>query len=515
MRHYLFISIFLGLFAVACSPDDEVIPVKKLNVSLETTGEASEEGINASFTLKLEERLDDDIQVELNLGGSATNGEDYETIPQVITISADLLSVKTTVRPIEDFDEEGDEIISISIKSVDNEIIVFGTQEVSIVLKDGPTLEDLKRDEQRPFMVNSFSTDETVSLFYNLKKLAKTSFLVGQQDAFSAFFNNDFGDSDIKKSTGSDPAILGSDFMFITDDENDESPGNWFYQQEQSIKDDVLEAYEKGMVNVFAWHLREPYEGEHFYVSEMSDFQKENAFKSILPGGENHNYYKEKLDKVAEVIGSLKGPSGEAIPIVFRPFHEFDGHWFWWGKPYATELEFIQCWKFTVDYLVKEKGLNNILFAFSPDNQFLAEATYLERYPGDSYVDILGMDNYGDFRDGSSMGTQDANTKLKIVSDLAISKGKVAALTETCYFVEPGVTVVRPNFYSQELFGVLTQNDVQVGFMMFWSNSRDRYCTPIQGEEAYADFMSFINLDQTLLADDLNDVYSITLVPES
>ena len=100
-------------------------------------------------------------------------------------------------------------------------------------------------------MVDAGATPETIALFYNLKALSYSSYIVGQQDAFSAFYQNNGGMSDMKKLTGSDPGMLGSDFMFITDDANDEQPNNWFYQQEQHIRSKAIEAFDKGMVNIF------------------------------------------------------------------------------------------------------------------------------------------------------------------------------------------------------------------------------------------------------------------------
>ena len=59
--------------------------------------------------------------------------------------------------------------------------------------------------------------------------------------------------------------------------------------------------------------------------------------------------------------------------------------------------EYKTAYQFTVDYLKNTKGVHNILYAFSPDNSYTTETNYLSRYPGDKYVDVLGMDNYGDF----------------------------------------------------------------------------------------------------------------------
>jgi mannan endo-1,4-beta-mannosidase len=70
-------------------------------------------------------------------------------------------------------------------------------------------------------------------------------------------------------------------------------------------------------------------------------------------------------DKVAAFISQLKDSTGKLIPIIFRPYHEFDGDWFWWGKRHCTREEFIELWKTTVDYFEKKHGLRNILWAFS------------------------------------------------------------------------------------------------------------------------------------------------------
>lgn len=358
------------------------------------------------------------------------------------------------------------------------------------------------------FMVDADAAAETVALFYNLKAISYSNFIIGQQDAFSSFYNDNDGYSDIKKLTGSDPGMLGSDFMFITDDQNNGEPNNWFYQQEQLIREHAIEAYNKGMVNIFCWHLREPYEGDHFYTSEMTEFQKANAFKSILPGGANHEYYKQKLQKVAEFTKGLKGADGSLIPIIFRPFHEFDKDFFWWGAPYSSTQEFISLWRFTVEYLRDDLGVNNILYAFSPDNSYSTITSYLQRYPGDDYVDIVGMDNYGDLvnQQGANIGT--ANQKLKVVSDLAEERVKIPAFTETGYFVSAGTTLAS-DFYSNNLYQVLTNNAINIGFMMFWQNSANSYTVPVPGTNGAEDFMNFVEKEDTWLLDDMPNIYDL------
>jgi mannan endo-1,4-beta-mannosidase len=364
-------------------------------------------------------------------------------------------------------------------------------------------------EETLSYMVDASATAETVALFYNLKSVSDNHFIVGQQDAFSSFFDGNDGFSDMKKTTLSDPGLLGSDFMFITDDQNDGTAQNWFYQQEQQIINNALRAYNSGMINAFTWHLREPYEGEAFYSDEMTEFQRKNAFKSILPGGANHDYYKQKLDKVAEVSLNMIGEDGTLSPIIFRPFHEFEKDFFWWGAAYSTPEEFKTVWRFTVDYLKNEKNVHNLLYAFSPDNSYLTKSAYLERYPGDEYVDILGMDNYGDLITQDGSGLNAANQKLQVVSDLAKERLKVAALTETGYFVTPSQTSLAEKFYSENLYGVLTNNDVNIGFMMFWQNYEDSYTVPLPGMDGEEDFVDFVAKDEPLLLNDMHDFYSL------
>lgn len=362
-------------------------------------------------------------------------------------------------------------------------------------------------DNVRTYMADHNATDETVALFYNLKKLSKTKYLIGQQDAFNGFYNNAGGDSDIKKATGYDPALLGSDFMFITDKQNNGQPDNWFYQQEQKITSDVKAAYAKGMVNIFCWHLREPYNQDTFYADDITDpVQKANAFKSILPGGANHDLYKTKLDKVAQVLNNLTDANGKLIPVIFRPFHEFDGNWFWWGAAYSTPDEYKLIWQFTMTYLRDTKNVHNVLYSFAPDNSYTTSSQYLSRYPGDEYVDVLGMDNYGDFSTGSVTGVSTANAKLKMISDMGIEKVKIAAMTETGFRVTSSTSPIS-NFFSNNIYNAMTTNSVELGFVMFWTNDQNGYYVPPAGQTDTQDFKNFALKSESVLQNTIPPMY--------
>lgn len=384
------------------------------------------------------------------------------------------------------------------IISCDNSetVVVTPTPTVSI---DVVTPQNVKN-----YMVDKNASTETVALFYNLRNLGKTKIIIGQQDAFNSFYQNS-GSSDIKKTTGNDPSILGSDFMFITDKDNPNN--NWYVQQENKIIQDTKDAYAKGMINTFCWHLREPYNEKSFYSADMTSEQRTDAFKSLLPGGKFNDWYKKKLEKVASVVSNLKDTNGKQIPIIFRPFHEFDGNWFWWGANYCTAEEYISVYRFTINYLRDTKNVHNILFAFSPDNSYTTPSSYLSRYPGDDYVDILGMDNYGDFDNKGTSGAYLANSKLKLISDLAISKNKIAALTETGYRVTSTTPAIN-NWFSTYLYDAITNNNLQIAYVMFWSNTSSGYYVPTPGNSNVADFQNFTLKSKIILQNNISKMYS-------
>lgn len=357
------------------------------------------------------------------------------------------------------------------------------------------------------FVVTKKATTETLALFYNLKKIAGKGFALGQQNAFNGFYYNIKGKSDIKKTTGFDPAIIGLDFSNITDDKNTAKEDNWYFQQEQKIMADAQKAYDQGMIVTFSWHFREPYKGEEFYTDRLADKEK-NRVKSILAGGENHEYYKRKLDKITEIAKKMKGTDGNLIPVIFRPFHEFDGNWFWWGSNYCSPEEYKELYIFTVEYLRDIKGVTNFLYAFSPDNHFDTETEYLNRYPGDAYVDVLGMDNYGDFDNKGEEGARFANSKLKILSDLAKQKNKIAALTETGYQITFTKDPIE-GFFSKYIYNALTSNDIAVSYVMFWENNEEAYFIPQPNMPDTADFVAFTKNPKVLLSDKLPSLYKI------
>lgn len=85
--------------------------------------------------------------------------------------------------------------------------------------------------------------------------------------------------------------------------------------------------------------------------------------------------------------------------MIWRPFHEMQGNWFWWGTTWLDDPSFIQLWIYAHNYLTNTKGLDNLLWVYAGNE-------YLSRYPGAAYVDLVGQDLYSDDPTSGSVAYQ-------------------------------------------------------------------------------------------------------------
>lgn len=366
-----------------------------------------------------------------------------------------------------------------------------------------PTLAEIKA-----MLVDKNASAETAALFYNLKKISKTNILFGHQDDTKRGVTNATTQwenaqqypgisrekSDVKEVTGSYPVVYGHDFIHIANF----ADGAWYDYEKQIAHDLTVDAYNRGGVNTYAWHYFNPVSKGSFYW----DSSPVEAVSKIIPGGSYHEIYKNSLKEVADFAKSLIGSDGKMVPVIFRPFHEFDGGWFWWGATHCTAAEYKTLFQFTVTYLRDSLAVRNFLYGWSPDKNFNSESEYLQRYPGDEYVDLVGMDNYGDL--GANAAPVTASTKLKIVSDYAVAKNKIAALTET------GLSkLTQGDWYTGTLLNALKYQKVELAYVLVWANTTSAYWTPYKGHAAENDFISFKNNPYIYFAGEAPGMYEI------
>ena len=348
-------------------------------------------------------------------------------------------------------------------------------------------------------LIDPLATKETKALFKNLHKLSEKHTLFGHQHAteYGRGWSGETDRSDVKSVVGDHPGMIGVDISGFSGQSRNEID-----KAKEHLRKNVTDTYNRGGVTTVAWHFSNPVSGGGFYWKDSVSLP---GVRYIIPGGEAHEKYKVILDDVADWAKSLRGKDGELVPVIFRPFHEFDGDWFWWGRSHSTVDEFTSLWKFTVSYLRDTKGVHNFIYAFSPDNIFMTEEKYLERYPGNEWVDMVGMDNYGDMGRDGKYNLDAAVKKLQIVSAFAEKNGKLAAFTET------GLeSLVNPNWWNEVLLKVMKSEGVKMSYVLVWRNDRNsptHYYAPAPGHPNVPDFKKFYDDPYTLFENDLKNIY--------
>lgn len=347
------------------------------------------------------------------------------------------------------------------------------------------------------------ATRKAKALYSNLKKSSAVGIMFGHHEdtAYGINWKGEKGRSDVKEVCGQYPAVHGWDIGKIGKQKN--INGVPFDHMKGWIK----AAYRRGGVSTISWHMDN-------IVTGGDSWDTTAIVKDLLPGGKAHALYIEHLAKAADFLKQCRSGLFTRIPIIFRPFHEHNGDWFWWGKGFCTEEEFVQLFQFTVDYLRKQQKLHNLLIAFSPDRSRMsldnAEEEYLYGYPGDAYVDIIGLDNYKDVgrSKDQSIAVQKNNflASLTLITNIAEKKNKIAALTET------GLErIVEKDWFSSRIFGSINAHPepIQIAYFMVWRNAnKTHHYAPYPGHSSEKDFLKFYEHDKSLFETDIHNIYS-------
>ena len=338
------------------------------------------------------------------------------------------------------------------------------------------------------------ATPETVSLYKKLNQLTQKGYLFGHQDdlAYGVNWKYEDGRSDIKDVVGDYPAVYGWDIAGLERNDANNIDGIPFTKMKQYIE----EAHERGGISTISMHFDNPATGKSAWDNSP------NSLKTILPGGENHQKFSGWLDKAAGFFLSLKDKKGKNIPILFRPYHELTGGWFWWGKGNGTPEEFKTLWKFTFEYLQK-KGVHNLIYIYNTSS-FSSQEDFLDKYPGDNYADIISFDSYqnNDDKDGKKF-IEEVQNQLKIINEIGIKRNKLIAIAEAGYEAVPD-----PKWWTGTLSKAI--GDYKISYVLLWRNhgwqekeQKMHYYAPYTGQVSAKDFVDFYNLDKTLFEKDI------------
>lgn len=362
-----------------------------------------------------------------------------------------------------------------------------------------------------PFMIISFvmpvfsdngisdknASGLSIQLYKNLWRQLNKGVMLGHQDALSYGVNwhGEKERSDIKDVSGDYPAVFGWDLGGIELGHAHNLDSVYF----ENIKENIIRVHAMGGVNTISWHLMNTYtKGNSWDVSSTK------SVAEVLPGGVCHSEFKNWLDKLAEFLNALENEDGEKIPVLFRPYHEFTGDWFWWGAKNCDKDEFVELFQYTIDYLRNQKNIHHLLIVYSAGD-FNDLKVFKERYPGDTYVDLVGFDSYqyGSDEMSKSKYIKLVRNELNLLVEFAKQHKKIPALTET------GLECVSDStWFTTGLHEAI--RDFKISYCLLWRNAYNRknhFYVPYTGHNSTADFNLFIKKRKVKMLNETIDLY--------
>lgn len=214
---------------------------------------------------------------------------------------------------------------------------------------------------------NPDASTEAQALYEYISGVYRTKIISGQQE--STWMGSDQYEFDyIYKNTGKYPAIRGLDYM------NDDFEG---------VNRRAEDWHNRGGIVLICWHTGTDFSGSwaESQQTEIADWDK-----ALTEGTDEYNTLIEGMDKGAKALKEL---CDKDIPVIWKPFHEFDGDWFWWSKGGAENFK--KLWQLMYDRYTNHWELNNLLWLLPYSGNLNEIETW---YPGDEYVDFVGPDSY-------------------------------------------------------------------------------------------------------------------------
>lgn len=221
------------------------------------------------------------------------------------------------------------------------------------------------------------ASPQAQALLAYLHDISGKKLLSGQQESWRGTNELGFELSHIQHSTGKLPAILGLDASSLVSGRR-----NQFDAGENPVLSNAIDwvKHRNGIVT-FCWHWNAPIGKRAFYTKE-TDF---DAARAVSPGTAEYKGVLSDLDHLATQLQKLQAAR---VPVLWRPLHEANGRWFWWGAAGPDACK--KLWRLMFERLVTHHGLTNLIWVFSPG----AGIDLADWYPGDAYVDIIGQDHY-------------------------------------------------------------------------------------------------------------------------
>lgn len=288
----------------------------------------------------------------------------------------------------------------------------------------------------------------------------------------------------------SQPIIYGVDFYYAS--------GTWhkpkaIRKARENLIKIVKETWrERRAIASFSWHLENPYVPTGFpltsgfrYINnkKIPDYPVQHRYvikeilensgdvcgKGNLSGKDNvllyptpRVWFEDRCKEVAGIINEFVDENGQPIPFIFRLWHEWEDSWMWWGAKYVSADDYKRFFILTEQIIRKYAPNAQILWAYCSDRFVNNEKEFMSRYPGDSYVDVIGFDDYAIGK--SNKDWKAAVNRAKMVSKIAQKRKMATALFETNNNKQK-----IPYYYTRHLNRMLKATGVNLSIVQIWS----------------------------------------------
>jgi mannan endo-1,4-beta-mannosidase len=262
---------------------------------------------------------------------------------------------------------------------------------------------------------------------------------------------------------GKTPVIWSIDFGFSKAGDKDS-----YLMRAANVKE-AIRQYKMGALVTFCWHAVPPTASEPITfqplpgadpnaLASVQGRLTDQQFKDILtPGTVLNKQWAAQVDTIAHYLKLLQAAH---VPVLWRPYHEMNGNWFWWGNrvgEYGTAALYRQIF----DRMVNYHKLNNLIWVWSVDRPTKAGMEFSNFYPGKDYVDILALDVYGsDFKQYYYDGL------------LALSQGKPITLGEVGSPPSPDVMDKQPRWSYWIIWSGMVRNTSKKQYEAIMNDSR-------------------------------------------
>jgi mannan endo-1,4-beta-mannosidase len=185
----------------------------------------------------------------------------------------------------------------------------------------------------------------------------------------------------------------------------------------------------------------------------------DKQFRDILTPGTL--LYKQWIKQVDEIAAFLKQLQQAKVPVLWRPYHEMNGDWFWWGGRHEGKYTTAALYKQIFNRMVNYHKLNNLVWIWSVDRPSQPGREFVKYYPGTQYIDILAIDIYGnDFNKNYYEGL------------MALSEGKPVTPGEVGNPPSPEIPEEQPNWVYWVVWSGMARDTSLADYERLTSNPR-------------------------------------------